>query len=224
MFRAAIRKLSLRQKLMLLVSVGMLLPILILTYMQYRSLAELQSKTKGAFKDNLRQGLPIVEHQMKQRLEDIAAQTLNPIGSMHLSSAEEYFAGVKRSHPEIEEIFAFDYSGDRQKATAYVYSNKFEKVAQAGFTPAQSHTLSLFEKSRIAQSFLDGNRKYLFVHDSPGAYLFYPLTAPTGFAGVFLNERFVSDDLIAFPAHWDPKLRIPRGQVVAAASIVSPKY
>ncbi len=29
---------------------------------------------------------------------------------------------------------------------------------------------------------------------------------------------------IHFPAHWDPKLRIPRGQVVAAASIVSPKY
>ncbi len=29
---------------------------------------------------------------------------------------------------------------------------------------------------------------------------------------------------LAFPAHWDPKLRIPRGQVVAAASIVSPKY
>ncbi len=30
--------------------------------------------------------------------------------------------------------------------------------------------------------------------------------------------------LAVFPAHWDPKLRIPRGQVVAAASIVSPKY
>ncbi len=30
--------------------------------------------------------------------------------------------------------------------------------------------------------------------------------------------------LKGFPAHWDPKLRIPRGQVVAAASIVSPKY
>ncbi len=29
---------------------------------------------------------------------------------------------------------------------------------------------------------------------------------------------------VFFPAHWDPKLRIPRGQVVAAASIVSPKY
>ncbi len=31
-------------------------------------------------------------------------------------------------------------------------------------------------------------------------------------------------ELSVFPAHWDPKLRIPRGQVVAAASIVSPKY
>ncbi len=30
--------------------------------------------------------------------------------------------------------------------------------------------------------------------------------------------------VFSFPAHWDPKLRIPRGQVVAAASIVSPKY
>ncbi len=34
----------------------------------------------------------------------------------------------------------------------------------------------------------------------------------------------VSAFALPFPAHWDPKLRIPRGQVVAAASIVSPKY
>jgi hypothetical protein len=54
---------------------------------------------------------------MKQRLEDVAAQTLNPIGSIHLSSPgaaeeiEKYFADVKRSHPEIEEIFAFATPG-----------------------------------------------------------------------------------------------------------------
>src|SRR5215211_1442280 len=121
MFRGAIRKLSLRQRLTILVSVGVLLPLLVLTYLQYRSLAELQNKTKGAFKDNLRQGLTIVENQMKQRLEVVAAQALNPIGSLHLSSPgaaeelEKYFADVKRSHPEIEEIFVFNYSGDQQK-------------------------------------------------------------------------------------------------------------
>jgi signal transduction histidine kinase len=221
MFRGAIRKLSLRQKLVILASVGVLLPILVLTYLQYRSLTELQNKTKGAFKDNVRQGLIIVEQRMRQRLEDIAAQTLNPIGSMHLSSLitkeggaeeiEKYFAAVKRSHPEIEQIFAFAYRTDKQGTDSYAYlhSDKFEKIAQAGFTPTQSHILFLFDKSRMAQSFLDGNRKYLFLHDSSpisnmrqGTYLFYPLNDLTkgeqkGFGGVLLSKGFVSDDLMA---------------------------
>lgn len=62
----------------------------------------------------------------------------------------------------------------------------------------------LFDKSRMAQTFLDGNRKYLFIHDScptcpansplhQGTYLFYPLKDLTkgeqsGFAGVLLTE------------------------------------
>src|ERR1044071_6558475 len=105
-FRDAISKLSLRKKLTILASVGVFLPLLLLTYMQYQSLAELQAKTKGTFKDNIRQGLTIVEHQMKQRLENIAAQTLNPIDSIHLSSSgaaeefEKYFAHVNRPTPE----------------------------------------------------------------------------------------------------------------------------
>jgi signal transduction histidine kinase len=167
--------LSLRTKLIILAAVGVLLPVLVLTYMQYKSLAELQSKTKGAFKDNLRQGLTIVEQQMKQRVEGIAAQTLDPISS--LSSREEiekHFATVKRSHPEIEEIFAFADADDKQ-----------------------SEIVSLFERARMAQSFLDANRKYLFLHQntSQGAYLFYPLQR--GFAGVLLKEEFVRNDLIA---------------------------
>ncbi len=41
---------------------------------------------------------------------------------------------------------------------------------------------------------------------------------------VAVNSEKRADNIRNFPAHWDPKLRIPRGQVVAAASIVSPKY
>jgi signal transduction histidine kinase len=219
MFRDAISKISLRKKLAILASVGVFLPLLVLTYMQYRSLTELQNKTKGAFKDNLRQGLTYVEHKIKQHLEEVAAQTLNPIGSIRLSSPggaeeiEKYFADVKRSHPEIEEIFAFAYSDGKQETNnyAYWYSDKFVKIAQAEFTPAQSHILSLFDRSRMAQSFLDGNRNYLFVYHScpacppsmrQGTYLFYPLKDLTkgeqsGFAGVLLNEGFVRDGLIA---------------------------
>src|SRR5687767_367859 len=182
MFREAIKKLSLRQKLMILASVGVLLPLLILTYMQYRSLAELQNKTKGAFKDNLRQGVIIVEHQMKQRLEEIATQTLNSLGSLYLSNPdpaaalEKYFAEVKRSHPEIEEIFVFSHPGDQRKTNAYA---------------------SMFEKATVTESFVDADRKYLFVD----RYLFFPLTnlrnEQSGVGGVSLTEEFVRDDLIA---------------------------
>lgn len=183
MFRDAIRRMSLRKKLTILVSIGVVLPVLVLTYLQYRSLTELENKTKGAFKDSLRQRLTNVQLQMKQRLEDVAVQTLKPIDNLQLSSAagssefEKYAAEVKRSHPEIEEIFVSGYWDGQQK------------------TPAQSRILALFETSRRAQSFLDDNRNYLFVRDE-GTYIFHSLKQ-RGFAGVLLTERFVSDDLLA---------------------------
>ncbi len=197
MFRSTRNKLSLRKKLVILASVGVLLPLLVLTYLQYRSLTELENKTKGAFKDNLRQGLTIVEDRMRQRLETIATKTLNPIGvSDDAGKLERHFADVKQSHPEVDTIFA--YQNGKQ---AYLYAAKFEKIAQPEFTSKQSHIQFLFDKSRMAQSFLDSNRKYLFLHDaSPisdmrqGTYLFYPMQ--NGFAGVLLKENFVSDDLI----------------------------
>ena len=208
-FRDAITKLSLRKKLTILISVGVLLPLLVLTYLQYRSLTELQNKTKGAFKDNLRQGLTYVEQQMKQRLADIAAQTLAPVVSEYspktAADFEKYFARVKHSHPEIEEIFVFGYSfGEQQKPMTfgYIYSDKFVETVQPRFTAEQSDILVNFNRARMGQSFLDGNRKYLFVTSMrKGAYLFYPLEElPSGrqiaFAGVLLSESFVRDDLL----------------------------
>ncbi|HKO62460.1 MAG TPA: HAMP domain-containing sensor histidine kinase [Pyrinomonadaceae bacterium] len=218
MFQTAFRKLSLRKKLIILATLGVFLPVLVLTYMQYQSLAELEQKTKGAFKDNLRQGLTIVERRMKQRLEDIAAETLEPIGMIPVSSPqaaaefEKHFARVKSSHPEIEEIIFFGYSADLQKTNtyAYVYSDKLVKNLQPEFSSRQFGILSLFEKSQMAESFVDRNQKYLFARDScpecppgtrQGIYLFhqlpYPLRGlPSGFAGVYLNEGFVRNDLI----------------------------
>src|SRR5690349_9809189 len=180
-----------RKKLLILVSVGVILPLVLLTYLQYRSLTELENKTKGAFKDNLRQGFTLVQQQMKQRLEEVAAQTLDPIGSIDSPRAaediEKHFANIKRSHPEIEEIFAFTSGGKR-----------------IGLTQTQSDIPLQFERARMAQSFLDGNRKYLFTGAlvaRQGAYLFYPMPnlsrEQNGFAGVLLTEAFVRDDLIA---------------------------
>lgn len=198
MLRGAFSRLSLRKKLTILVGVGVVLPLLVLTYLQYRSLADLQDKTKGAFKDGVRQRLTFLEQRMRNRLTDIATQTLEPIGAIQLSSTqgpeeiEKYFATVKRSHPEIEDIFVFDHN------------------AKEATSPVQSHIVSLFERSLLAQNFLDGNRKYLFAHQpcptcpprmQDGKYIFYPLQDSTkggqSFAGVLLKDKYVSDELVA---------------------------
>jgi signal transduction histidine kinase len=166
--------------------------------MQYRSLAELQNKTKGAFKDNLRQGLTNVELRMKQRLEEFADKTLKPIGSMDLSSpraAEElkrYFSEIKLAHPEVREIFVFGYSADQPN------------------TAVESNLRFMLNESPMAQNFLDADRQYLFIHHSctgcppslhQGTFLFYPLNGlakeRSGFAGVLLKDQFVRDGLIA---------------------------
>ena len=205
-----------RRKLLILVSLGVVLPLLVLTYLQYRSLTELQNKTKGAFKDNLRQGFTLVQQQMKRRLEEVANQTLDPLSDTHLcpptpaDEIEKLFANIKRSHPEIEEVFAFELSGDKQGPNdcTYVYSDRFMKAPQADIAPLQSEILAQFVR---AQTFVDGNRKYLFVHNScstcppgtrQGSYLFYRLPNLTtrklsGYAGVLLSETFVSNDLLA---------------------------
>ena len=45
MFKDVISRLTLRKKLIVLAVVGVFLPVMVLTYMQYRSLTELQDKT-----------------------------------------------------------------------------------------------------------------------------------------------------------------------------------
>ena len=169
MFRDALSRLSLRKKLTILAVVGVFLPLVVLMYLQYRSLTQLQNSTKGAFKDGVRQGVTALEQRMKQRLEKLAAQTLEPISSLSSPGAaaeiEKHFANVKRSHPEIQETFVAD-----------------------------PRVLPQFEKARLAQSFVDVDRKYLF----DGRYLFCQLKGePNAFAGVLFNERFVTDELIA---------------------------
>jgi signal transduction histidine kinase len=92
-------------------------------------------------------------------------------------------ADLKRSHPEVEDMFVFN-SLDRQKTTA-----------------AQADILLQFEKSLMAENYLDADRKYLFAHGSQGTYLFHPLNQSTtveqrAFAGVRLSKKFLTNDLL----------------------------
>ena len=214
---------SLRKKLIILSFVAVLLPLTVLTFVQYLSLVELENKTKGAFRENLRQTLLKVEQNIREKIEVIASQELVPVGSIKLSSndsgeqLERYFSGVKQSRPEVEKIFVFSYCGcEKDKDNyAYVYADRLLKLEHSDLQNAEeAHgILHSFNQSRTAKNFLDPSRKFLFwQHYCPvclakrqgyqETYVFYPLTdvssgKQTGFVGLVLNETYVRDELIA---------------------------
>lgn len=222
-----------------------MLPLILLTFVQYRSLVELENKTKGAFRENLRQTLLNVEHQVEAKFEEIASQSLIPVGSIKLSAEgdreqfEKYFASVKQSHPEIDQIFVFsDCRCEKEEDKyAYVYSNSFLKVENPDLKDniEVHNVLHSFDKSRTSQNFLDASRKFLFwQHFCPvcfangrayqATYVFYPLTdlsngKQIGFAGLVLNENYIRDELLALSiteALNSPNLAIPNSDVVVS--------
>ena len=63
--------LSSRTKLILLAVVALMLPTTILSIIQYRSLVDLEGKTKVAVQDNMRQTLQTVTHKVEDNLKSL---------------------------------------------------------------------------------------------------------------------------------------------------------
>src|SRR5438128_3791105 len=70
---------SRRAGLMALVVTAILLPMAVLSVVQYRSLQDLEGKTRVAVEENLRQTLQSISRRAKERLEALAAETLKGI-------------------------------------------------------------------------------------------------------------------------------------------------
>jgi signal transduction histidine kinase len=104
-----------------LVVVVVLLPISILAFMQYRSMVELEAKTKVAVKENLRQTLQGVQRKMEERFEGLAKEALLPISQLakaeleNKEDLETHFAAVASRHPEIDELFFISQCSGRVK-------------------------------------------------------------------------------------------------------------
>src|ERR1044071_920412 len=104
--------LSSRTKLIVLSVVALMLPTTVLSIIQYRSLVDLESKTKVAVQDNLRQTLQTINHKVEDNLKYLARKTLGSIMRADLESEKfeklsQCFAEIKLKHPEIENLFVF---------------------------------------------------------------------------------------------------------------------
>ena len=206
-----------------LTAVAVLLPIWLLTYTQYRSLVELEKKTKGAYKENLRQNLLDIERKMEEKFEDIAARALLPAENIALSKKEsaapfeKYFSAVRQAQPEIERIFLISDSGigNEKAGYGYIYSNGLFKYENADVRKNADvrNILNAFDEASKMRNFLGASRRFLFRQSvcsecsadgkaGRETYIFYPLlNADTqkqiGFAGLLVNENYIRDEMLS---------------------------
>jgi signal transduction histidine kinase len=208
-----------RNGLLVLAILAVLLPALLFLVVQYRSLTDLESKTRVAVQDNLRQTLEGVSRETKARLEGIAVESL---GHIDAATAEQEKLGdigvrlitIKQSHPEIDLAFVVVHCPCRERQFAVFASDagvhrvlheQFKTSAEARMAidtynnasllnaSAQMTQGALFEQSACALFPDSGNTAQFFV--------LLPLARPDGqgqigFKGITLRNSFIRERLL----------------------------
>jgi signal transduction histidine kinase len=114
MRRRSRRHLSSKAKLITLAIVAVMLPTTVLSVIQYNSLVDLESKTKVAVQENLRQTMQTLTRKVEDNLKGLAKETLDPISyedveQNNLQKIEQHFTAIKQARPEIDHIFVFSF-------------------------------------------------------------------------------------------------------------------
>lgn len=162
--------LSSRTKLIALAVVALMLPTTILSIIQYRSLVDLEGKTKVAVQDNLRQTLQTINHKVEDNLKYLARKTLGSIGRADLEpenfeKLDRYFTSVKLKHPEIENIFVFSLCEPMDKRFALFHTN--DGLKRIGLSQIKENVdaymaLWAFENAHATRISTDVKSEYLF--------------------------------------------------------------
>ena len=230
MFKRFIKNLSMRNRLIFIACVCVILPLFILSFLQFRSLVELENKTKDAYKENLRYTLTNVEKNIGNHFEEIAKKSLVSLDEEILfpfaneKKLEEAFSQIKKSHPEVESVFAINSCHCKSKGNefGYIYSDKFNKIDISEYhnsdkknrIDASKHRqnsnyhsiLHLFEKATSREQFINKNRSLPIWQkdnkESDKTYIFYDLRKKNGrrgnvFLAVSLNEEYVKQKLLS---------------------------
>jgi signal transduction histidine kinase len=184
----------------------LLIPALVLCIIQYRWLTELESKTRVAMTEQLRQDLVVARKQVQSGLDDLARAALVPVSERFFTGeyspwVEDHFAESRRSHPEIQQLFLVSYSSVRQGVTvAYLDGpagqirldrntwkrNRDAVLAVSAYAKAQV-LLTTSGRSQMSSTTPSRSRGFLYwQQDCPNcadkpeaaAYIFYCLLDP----------------------------------------------
>ena len=209
--------LSSKTRLIAIAVVALLLPTMVLSVVQFRSLADLEDKTKVAVQANMRQTLQTVARKVEENLKGLARTNLGAINLAEIDSKdtqalERRFAAIKQEHSEIETLFAFSLCERTKEYSCLFYGDgglrRFDWPAIM-MSPEALAAYKAFNRA-FASRPPDGKADYLFwqtscCQDSPNKdgskfqeYIFRPLLCCEpkdciAFSGMSLKPSYVAD-------------------------------
>jgi signal transduction histidine kinase len=208
-------------RLISIAAVAVLFPVIVMSVVQYRSLMDLQRKTKSAAQDNLRQCLQSIARGVRDDFQVLAKQSFTQFEPKDLSpdnldQIEARLAVTNQSHPEIDFLFVVSHCSCRGKRFALFYGQEVvRRIDDSQFITSPEVTQIVEEYDRASAARLPSESKQasffgqsacsIFPDRRPGQlplYVFYPLfsgaeeEAPYGFAGLALDQRFIQDSFL----------------------------
>ncbi|MGH9836848.1 MAG: sensor histidine kinase [Blastocatellia bacterium] len=199
---------------------ALLAPVAVLAAIQYRSLSELESKTRLAGQEQLRQTLQSVTQRTRERLEALAASTLGSIELAELETEdltplETRLLKIRQARPEIDTVFVVSHCSCRKsKFALYATPAGLCRVENEEFKQhVETKTaIELYSDAGLLQMTADMKRRDIVFEQSCGVFqgeegdhaqlfVFSELHSADhrqnyGFAGMTLRTDFVKQQLL----------------------------
>ena len=231
-----------RTGLIVVALLAVLLPVVLFSIVQYRSLADLEGKTRLAVQDHLRQTLHGVSLQTMEELEDLAVESLSRIRAADteqekLDDVEHHLIDIKQSHPEIGLAFVVVHCPCRKRQFAVFASDAgVHRVEHEHFaTSTEARTaIDTYNNASLLRASGQSTHGALFeqsscalfpsADDAAQVFVFLPLlkadtSAQIGFTGITLKNQFVKDELL--PHTIREALNKVNGDVSASGAVIS---
>lgn len=173
-----------------LAGAAVILPLAALCWMQYRSLDELESKTRAVVRDELRGKLELVRQNLEKRIEAIAAAAL---AGVEQNNAEATLAAARARMPEIDQAF-FVSRCDRKSAAAGPETCALIEAFKAA-RPLRRFEYFQYQPRAGARCESCHQRTWIRQHES-AVYVFRAAAGSDQLAGIRIRSQVIAQRLL----------------------------
>ncbi|MCI0486097.1 MAG: HAMP domain-containing histidine kinase [Blastocatellia bacterium] len=222
MFKRPVLKFSSGAKLIAFAVVAVMLPTTVLSVIQYRSLVDLESKTKVAVQDSMRRTLQRVAREVEMDFRGLVKKSfdIKMEDLKNLDRIENHCAEIRKSYPQVGKMFVVSEppSCPAKEFAIFCSVEGIIRIEQAQFNknPMVRQMKEIYSSAWMMQHsetmkpdifFWQFTCKSCSINESPHShhYVFYPrfekgnkgYKEPAGFAGMSLDDDYIRSEFFA---------------------------